>query len=72
MFQIAWNKEKLDVEVVGLDKIDGLRFPSNTHMYYVMVTPVGTELVIIVPKGCFVNVSMFYCSISEDMLFPHM
>jgi len=70
MFQITRNKRSHDVKKSGLDKINKLKFPSNTRRYYVAVTPLGIEPRIEVPKGPFKKVGVFHHPVSNDTLFP--
>lgn len=70
MFRITRNKEEPDIKEVGLERVDGLKFPSDTRRYYVAVTPVGMEPEIKVPKSRFTNVDVFRHPVDEDTLFP--
>lgn len=68
MFQITRDKEEHGVKEVGLEKIDGLKFPSNAHRYCVAVTSHGIEPQIKVPAGRFKNVDVFHHPVTEDRL----
>lgn len=71
MFQITRNKGKHYVKELGLEKIRGLKFPSNARRYYVAVTPLGIEPKIVVPRGCFDEVDVYHHPVGNDILFPH-
>ena len=71
MFQIIRNRSKHDVKVAGLDMIEELKLPPNTHKYYVAVTADGIEPSIQVPEGRFKDVQAYHHPVPQSTLFPH-
>ena len=69
MFQITRNKEKHDVKPSDLERVRGLGLPEGTREYYVVVTPLGREPKIEVPKGYFGGVEVFHHPVDRDSLF---
>jgi hypothetical protein len=70
MFQMTRSQDGHGVEEAGLEIINGLMFPPGTRMYYVVVTPLGTEPQIRVPTGCFQDVHVFHHPVHPNTLFP--
>ena len=70
MFQMTRNKDGHDAKEAGLEIINGLKVPKNTRKYYMVVTPLGIEPSIRVPKGLFADVDVFHHPVDPNALFP--
>ena len=68
LFQMTRNKEKHDVKLAGLERVNNLGFPPNARKYYVAVTPLGIEPKIEIPKGRFEGAT-FHHPVDDDTLF---